>query len=89
MLGRRTTSCYRQKNKQEASMNWLIIIGTIITTVGIAGLGYCIKTAMVLRSKDMENGEVTVQLQRLVPINLASVCISTIGLMVIITSILI
>ena len=70
-------------------MNWLIIIGTIITTVGIAGLGYCIKTAMVLRSKDMEDGEVTVQLQRLVPINLASVCISTIGLMVIITSILI
>ena len=70
-------------------MNWLIIIGTIITTVGIAGLGYCIKTAMVLRSQDMEDGEVTVQLQRLVPINLASVCISTIGLMVIITSILI
>ena len=70
-------------------MNWLIIIGTIITTVGIAGLGYCIKTAMVLRSKDMEESEVTVQLQRLVPINLASVCISTIGLMVIITSILI
>lgn len=65
-------------------MTWLIYPGAIVTLLGIAGLGYCIKTAMGFRSKQMDNDEMTAQLQRLVPINLGSVCVAALGLMMVV-----
>lgn len=70
-------------------MTWLIIIGAIVTLLGIAGLGYCIKTAMGFRTKQMEDDEMTAQLQRLVPINLGSVCVAALGLMMVVVGLLI
>ncbi len=70
-------------------MTWLIIIGAIVTLLGIAGLGYCIKTAMSFRTKQMEDDEMTAQLQRLVPINLGSVCVAALGLMMVVVGLLI
>lgn len=69
-------------------MTWLIIIGAIVTLLGIAGLGYCIKTAMGFRTKQMEDDEMAAQLQRLVPINLGSVCVAALGLMMVVVGVL-
>ena len=69
-------------------MTWLIYPGALVTLLGLAGLGYCIKTAMGLRNKELDEAEITTQLQRLVPINLGSVCVAAMGLMMVVVGIL-
>lgn len=69
-------------------MSGLIIVGAIVTLIGLAGLGYCIAKAFKLRTAALEDAEMTQQLQRLVPINLSSVCIAAIGLMMVVIGIL-
>ncbi len=61
-------------------MTWLIYPGAIITLMGVAGLGYCIWKANSLRTSGLKGEDMTSQLQRLIPINLASVCVAGIGL---------
>ena len=50
--------------------------------------GYCIKTAMGLRTANLDDDQMTAQLQRLVPINLGSVCVAALGLMMVVIGIL-
>ncbi|WGI21265.1 hypothetical protein [Amylibacter sp. IMCC11727] len=69
-------------------MSWLIYPGAIVTLLGLAGLGYCIKTAMGLRTANLDDDQMTAQLQRLVPINLGSVCVAALGLMMVVIGVL-
>jgi hypothetical protein len=69
-------------------MTWLIYIGAIVTLLGLGGLGYCIKSALGLRTAQLDETEMTAKLQQLVPINLGSVFVAAIGLMMVVVGIL-
>ena len=61
-------------------MGWLVYPGIFVTLLGLGGLGYCIWKANGLRNSSLEGEDMTAQLQRLIPINLASVSVAGIGL---------
>ena len=61
-------------------MDVLVIPGVVVTLIGIGGLAYCIVQANKTRTSGLEGEELVAQLQKLIPINLASVCIAAMGL---------
>ena len=61
-------------------MDWLVIPGVIVTLLGVCGLAYCIFRANQLRTSGMEGDPLAQELQKLIPINLASVFLGAIGL---------
>ncbi|MCP5074723.1 MAG: hypothetical protein GY947_15720 [Rhodobacteraceae bacterium] len=69
-------------------MDYLIIPGVIIALLGVAGLGYCIFQANKLRHSGLEGEELVGKLSTLIPINLASVFVATIGLAAVVIGIL-
>jgi hypothetical protein len=69
-------------------MNWLIYPGALVTLLGLAGLVFCIWKANALRMSGLEAAEMTAQLHRLIPINLASVSVAGIGLAMVVVGIL-
>ena len=62
----------------------LLILGAITTLLGVGGLAYCILSANSLRKQSLDTEEMTRRLQRLIPINLASVFVCAIGLMMVV-----
>lgn len=69
-------------------MTWLIYLGAIVTLLGLAGLAYCIWKANGLRTSALIGDDMTAALQRLIPINLASVSTAGIGLAMVVVGIL-
>ena len=69
-------------------MDWLIYLGALVTMIGLFGLGYCIWKANALRTSGLEGHDMTQALQRLIPINLASVSVAGIGLAMVVVGIL-
>ena len=69
-------------------MGWLIYPGAMVTVLGLAGLGYCIWKANGLRTSGLEGADMTAALQRLIPINLASVSVAGIGLAMVVVGVL-
>lgn len=69
-------------------MEILIWIGSILSLLGLAGLFWCIRT--VLRAKKIASSdeELRVSLQKVVPLNMAALFLSAIGLMLVILGIL-
>ena len=69
-------------------MEKLIWIGSILSLLGLAGLFWCIRT--VLRAKKIASSdeELRVSLQKVVPLNMAALFLSAIGLMLVILGIL-
>ncbi|PLS21643.1 hypothetical protein [Neptunicoccus cionae] len=67
-------------------MGWLVYPGIFVTLLGLCGLLYCIWKANGLRNSSLEGEDMTAQLQRLIPINLASVCVAGIGLALVVVS---
>ena len=65
-------------------MGWLIYFGVFVTLLGLCGLVYCIWKANGLRNSSLEGEDMTAQLQRLIPINLASVSVAGIGLAIVV-----
>ena len=61
-------------------MNWLVIPGVIITLLGVAGLGYCIVRAAAIKRAQLDDNQLATELQRLIPWNMASVCLGALGL---------
>lgn len=61
-------------------MSWLVYPGIFVTLLGLCGLLYCIWKANGLRNSSLEGEDMTAQLHRLIPINLASVSIAGMGL---------
>ncbi len=69
-------------------MDILIYIGTALAIAGLAGLGYCIGKAVVLRRQAREGTDVGQKLQGLVAINMASLGGGGIGLAMIVVGML-
>ena len=65
-------------------MEILIWIGSILSILGLIGLLWCIKT--VIKSKKLANSdeELRTSLQKVVPLNMAALFLSAIGLMLVI-----
>jgi hypothetical protein len=58
-------------------MTWLVILGTLTTLIGLAGLAVCIRRAAQLR-RDPETAKA--KLHGLVALNMASVGVAGLGL---------
>lgn len=65
----------------------LIWIGSIITLLGLAGLGYCIVRALAIRRESTPETAAAEQ-QKLVAVNVASVGIATLGLCCVIVGVI-
>ena len=60
-------------------MTWLVILGSLTTLVGLAGLGVCIRRAAALRkAADPETAKA--RMHGLVALNMASVGVAGLGL---------
>lgn len=70
-------------------MDWLIVAGSIITLIGVAGLMWCGIRANKLRVEGLEGEELAAQLRTLIPVNVASLGFSGIGLAMVVVGILI
>ena len=69
-------------------MELLIWIGSILSILGLVGLFWCIKT--VLEAKKLVNSDEQLRdsLRKIVPLNMAALFLSAIGLMLVILGII-
>ncbi|MDO5612300.1 MAG: hypothetical protein Q4G14_03545 [Paracoccus sp. (in: a-proteobacteria)] len=66
----------------------LIWGGTVLTVIGLAGLIWCILTAMRLRRGGVGDDAIRAGMQRVVAMNMAALAASTIGLMLVVAGIM-
>ena len=69
-------------------MELLIWIGTILSILGLFGLFWCIKTVLKAKKSAVSDEELRSSLQKVVPLNMASLFLSAIGLMLVILGIM-
>ncbi|MAI19069.1 MAG: hypothetical protein CBC71_09395 [Rhodobacteraceae bacterium TMED111] len=69
-------------------MEKLIWIGSILSLLGLAGLFWCIRTVLRAKKTASSDEELRVSLQKVVPLNMAALFLSAIGLMLVILGIL-
>lgn len=69
-------------------MQSLIWIGTAVTLLGLVGLIWCITRVAKARKEVETDDELKERIAGVVPINLGALCLSAIGLMLVIAGIL-
>jgi len=69
-------------------MEILIWIGTILSLLGLLGLLWCIKTVLRAKKTAVSDNELKISLKKVVPLNMAALFLSAIGLMLVILGIL-
>ena len=69
-------------------MELLIWIGSILSTLGLVGLFWCIKTVLKAKKSAVSDEELRSSLQKVVPLNMASLFLSAVGLMLVILGIM-
>ena len=69
-------------------MELLIWIGSILCMLGLVGLFWCIKTVLKAKKSAVSDEELRGSLQKVVPLNMASLFLSAIGLMLVILGIM-
>jgi hypothetical protein len=69
-------------------MEILIWIGSILSILGLIGLLWCIKTVIKAKKLADSDEELRTSLQKVVPLNMASLFLSAIGLMLVILGIM-
>lgn len=69
-------------------MEILIWIGSILSLLGLVGLLWCIKTVLRAKTTAGSDEELRLTLQKVVPLNMAALFLSAIGLMLVILGIL-
>ena len=69
-------------------MEILIWIGSILSILGLIGLLWCIKTVIKAKKLADSDGELRTSLQKVVPLNMAALFLSAIGLMLVILGIM-
>ena len=62
-------------------MDLLIWIGTALSLLGLAGLGYCILAALRARRAGLDDAAMRARLRGLVAWNMGALLLSTLGLM--------
>jgi hypothetical protein len=69
-------------------MEILIWIGSILSILGLIGLLWCIKTVIKAKKLAESDEELRTSLQKVVPLNMAALFLSAIGLMLVILGIM-
>ena len=69
-------------------MEILIWIGSILSILGLIGLLWCIKTVIKTKKLADSDEELRTSLQKVVPLNMAALFLSAIGLMLVILGIM-
>ena len=69
-------------------MELLIWIGSILSIFGLVGLFWCIKTVLKAKKLATTDDELRSSLRRAVPLNMASLFLSALGLMLVILGIM-
>ena len=69
-------------------MDLLIWIGSILSILGLIGLFWCIKTVLKAKKLAISDEELHSSLQKVVPLNMAALFLSAIGLMLVILGIM-
>ena len=69
-------------------MELLIWIGSILCMLGLVGLFWCIKTVLKAKKSAVSDEELRGSLQKVVPLNMASLFLSAIGLMLVVLGIM-
>lgn len=69
-------------------MELLIWIGTGLTLIGVAGLGYCIFRAIRARNSGLDDDALRAALQKVVTLNLAALGASALGLALVVAGIM-
>ena len=69
-------------------MDLLIWIGSILSILGLIGLVWCIKTVLKAKKLATSDEELRSSLQKVVPLNMASLFLSAVGLMLVILGIM-
>ncbi|MBS0126732.1 hypothetical protein [Thetidibacter halocola] len=68
-------------------MDWLITLGTIVSLGGLAGLVWCILRVWKARRAGLDDESLRAEVRKVVPINMAALFCSVIGLMMVILGI--
>tara|TARA_Y100001968_G_C19344736_1_gene711455 strand:- start:891 stop:1103 length:213 start_codon:yes stop_codon:yes gene_type:complete len=69
-------------------MELFIWIGSILSSLGLVGLFWCIKTVLKAKKLATSDEQLRGSLQKVVPLNMASLFLSAIGLMLVILGIM-
>ena len=69
-------------------MDILIWLGAAISAIGLFGIIWCAFQVIKAKSDDLEDAELRARVQAVMPINLAALFMSAIGLMCVIVGIL-
>ena len=69
-------------------MELLIWTGAILSILGLVGLFWCIKTVLKAKKSAVSDEELRGSLQKVVPLNMASLFLSAIGLMLVVLGIM-
>ena len=69
-------------------MEILIWIDTILSLLGLVGLFLCIRTVLRAKKTAGSDNELKISLKKVVPLNMAALFLSAIGLMLVILGIL-
>jgi hypothetical protein len=69
-------------------MEILIWIGSILSILGLIGLLWCIKTVIKAKKLADSDEELRTSLQKVVPLNMAALFLSAIGLMLVVLGIM-
>ena len=65
-------------------MRSLIVLGVVVTLIGLGGLGWCIARSLAIRGAGLPPAEIQARLHRLIAINLGSVALAALGLAVLV-----
>ena len=69
-------------------MTVLIWIGSAVSLIGVAAVIWCIVTVWNAQKSDLSDAEIRVVLAQVLPKNMAALCVSMIGLMIVVGGIL-
>lgn len=69
-------------------MELLIWIGSVLSILGLIGLFWCIKTVVKAKKLATSDEQLRNSLQKVVPLNMASLFLSAIGLMLVILGVI-
>ena len=69
-------------------MEILVWIGSILSLLGLVGLLWCIKTVLRAKKAAVSDEELRMNLQKVVPFNMAALFLSAIGLMLVVLGIM-
>ena len=69
-------------------MEILILIGSILSLLGLVGLFWCIKTVLTAKKNATSDEQLRDSIQKIVPLNMAALFLSAIGLMIVVLGII-